>query len=160
MAVHLKPKNAQELLTIDGVQLFVGQAGIKKPDYNDVTLMVLSPNSRVAGVFTQNRYCAAPVRVCQELLPSNNIRALVVNTGNANAGTGEDGLKRARGVRAGGRTNQVRSPPSVAAFKRREFGAFATRENPNRHQENEARALGRGRQSHHDHRHGGQIGQP
>jgi len=71
MAVHLKPKNAQELLTIDGVQLFVGQAGIKKPDYNDVTLMVLSPNSRVAGVFTQNRYCAAPVRVCQELLPSN-----------------------------------------------------------------------------------------
>ena len=98
MAVHLKPKNAQELLTIDGVQLFVGQAGIKKPDYNDVTLMVLSPNSRVAGVFTQNRFCAAPVRVCQELLPSNNIRALVVNTGNANAGTGEDGLKRARAV--------------------------------------------------------------
>lgn len=98
MAVHLKAKNAQELLTVDGVQLFVGQAGIKKPDYNDVTLMVLAPSSQVAGVFTQNRFCAAPVRVCQALLPSSNIRALVVNTGNANAGTGEDGLLRARAV--------------------------------------------------------------
>lgn len=98
MAVHLKPKNAQELLTIDGVQLFVGQAGIKKADHNDLTLMVLSPHTNVAGVFTQNRFCAAPVRVCQSLLPSGNIRALVVNTGNANAGTGEDGLKRAQAV--------------------------------------------------------------
>lgn len=98
MAVDLKPKSAQELLAIDGVQLFVGQAGVKKAHHNDVTLMVLRPETQVAGVFTQNRFCAAPVRVCQELLPSSNIRALVVNTGNANAGTGADGLMRARAV--------------------------------------------------------------
>ncbi|AUZ05580.1 MULTISPECIES: bifunctional glutamate N-acetyltransferase/amino-acid acetyltransferase ArgJ [Vitreoscilla] len=98
MAVDLKPKNAQELLAIEGVDLFVGQAGVKKANHNDVTLLVLRPETQVAGVFTQNRFCAAPVRVCQELLPSSDIRALVVNTGNANAGTGADGLMRARAV--------------------------------------------------------------
>ncbi len=92
MAVNLKSKGAAELLTIDGIQVFVGQAGIKKTDHNDVTLMVLAPSNTVAGVFTQNRFCAAPVRLCQQHLDAPEpIRALVINTGNANAGTGQQG---------------------------------------------------------------------
>ncbi len=72
-------------------------AGIKKPGRKDLLVMRLAPGSAVAGVFTQNRFCAAPVVVCRENI-RNDIRALVVNTGNANAGTGDDGLKRAREV--------------------------------------------------------------
>jgi glutamate N-acetyltransferase/amino-acid N-acetyltransferase len=85
------------LLAIPGVELGVAMAGIKKPGRKDLLVMRLAPDSAVAGVFTQNRFCAAPVVLCRENL-RNDIRALVVNTGNANAGTGEDGLKRAREV--------------------------------------------------------------
>jgi len=70
-------------------------AGIKKPGRKDLLVMRLAPGSTVAGVFTQNRFCAAPVVLCRERL-GNEVKALVVNTGNANAGTGEDGLTRAR----------------------------------------------------------------
>jgi glutamate N-acetyltransferase/amino-acid N-acetyltransferase len=73
-------------------------AGIKKPGRKDLLVMRLAPGSTVAGVFTQNRFCAAPVILCRKNIQGGEIRALVVNTGNANAGTGEDGLKRARAV--------------------------------------------------------------
>ncbi len=99
MAVNLQEPNAKDLLSIDGVQLYVGQAGIKKADHNDVTVMVLNPKNHIAGVFTRNKFCAAPVVVCQQhLATGDSIRALVVNTGNANAGTGYDGRERALNV--------------------------------------------------------------
>ena len=72
-------------------------AGIKKPGRRDLLVMRLAPGSTVAGVFTQNRFCAAPVILARKHL-KHEIRALVVNTGNANAGTGADGLKRATQV--------------------------------------------------------------
>jgi glutamate N-acetyltransferase/amino-acid N-acetyltransferase len=72
-------------------------AGIKKAGRKDLLVMRLAPGSSVAGVFTQNRFCAAPVVLARENI-DNEVRALVVNTGNANAGTGEDGLKRAAQV--------------------------------------------------------------
>lgn len=80
-----------------GVRLGTGEAGIRKAKRRDVTVIELAPGSRVAGVFTQNRFCAAPVIVCREHLAANaGIRALVINTGIANAGTGEQGLADAR----------------------------------------------------------------
>lgn len=91
MAVNLTAKTAKELSSIDGIQVYVGQAAIKEEGRDDITLMVLSPSSTVAGVFTQNRFCAAPVLIAQQHLAESNIRALVINTGNANAGTGVQG---------------------------------------------------------------------
>lgn len=72
------------------------EAGIRKPDRKDLLLIELAPGSRVAGVFTRNRFCAAPVTVCREHLAGSVVRAMVINTGNANAGTGEPGLAAAR----------------------------------------------------------------
>ncbi len=72
-------------------------AGVKKPNRKDLLVMRLAPGAAVAGVFTKNRFCAAPVLLCKEHL-RNETRALVINTGNANAGTGADGLKRAQQV--------------------------------------------------------------
>lgn len=93
MAVHYREKTADEILPIQGIELFVGQAGIKKPNHNDLTLITIAPGSTVGAVFTQNRFCAAPVFVCKDHLAKNHddIRALVINTGNANAGTGAQG---------------------------------------------------------------------
>lgn len=99
MAVNLTAKNAKELLGIDGIQVYVGQAGIKEEGRDDITLMVLAPSSVVAGVFTQNRFCAAPVLIAKAHLQNAlGTRALVVNTGNANAGTGEQGHKDALAI--------------------------------------------------------------
>ncbi|OSI35677.1 bifunctional glutamate N-acetyltransferase/amino-acid acetyltransferase ArgJ [Neisseria dumasiana] len=103
MAVNLKEKYAAELLTVDGAQVFIGQAGIKKAAHDDLTLIVLNPDNTIGAVFTQNRFCAAPVHIAQEHLTNENgIRALVINTGNANAGTGikgrEDALTVCRAV--------------------------------------------------------------
>ena len=104
MAVNLREKEAAEILTVDGAQVFIGQAGVKKPDHNDLTLIVLNKANSVGAVFTQNRFCAAPVQVCREHLDGGQaIRAMVINTGNANAGTGADGLARARHLRCAGR---------------------------------------------------------
>jgi glutamate N-acetyltransferase/amino-acid N-acetyltransferase len=97
MAVNLAPPEASALLPVAGIDLGVAMAGIKKPGRKDVLVMRLADGASVAGVFTRNRFCAAPVIVAKENL-KNRVRALVVNTGNANAGTGEDGLKRARQV--------------------------------------------------------------
>jgi len=95
MPVNLSPPAS--LLPVAGVRLGIASAGIKKPGRRDLTLIELAPGSRVAGVFTQNRFCAAPVTLCrQHLTSTDTIRALVINTGNANAGTGAEGLQRAR----------------------------------------------------------------
>ncbi|HEU4622373.1 MAG TPA: bifunctional glutamate N-acetyltransferase/amino-acid acetyltransferase ArgJ [Burkholderiaceae bacterium] len=99
MAVNLRVPSPDELLAVKGVELGYAEAGIKKPGRKDILVMRLAEGSRVAGVFTKNRFCAAPVLVCREHLASNaSIRALVVNTGNANAGTGEPGLANARAM--------------------------------------------------------------
>ena len=96
MPVNLAAPDPASLLPVAGVRLGIASAGIKKPGRRDITLIELAPGSQVAGVFTQNRFCAAPVTVCKQHLVSDDIRALVINTGNANAGTGEEGLARAR----------------------------------------------------------------
>ena len=96
MPVNLAAPDPASLLPIAGLKLGIASAGIKKTGRRDITLIELAPGSTVAGVFTQNRFCAAPVTVCREHLSGANIRALVINTGNANAGTGEEGLSRAR----------------------------------------------------------------
>jgi glutamate N-acetyltransferase/amino-acid N-acetyltransferase len=97
MPVNLDSPSAGALPPVRGVRLGVTEAHIRKPDRKDLLVMQLAPGTRVAGVFTLNRFCAAPVVLCKEHLASGGeIRALVVNTGNANAGTGEDGMMRAR----------------------------------------------------------------
>lgn len=96
MAVNLNTPNPADLLPVGGVRLGVTEAGIRKAERRDLTVIELAEGSRVAGVFTRNRFCAAPVQVCKEHLSSAAIRALVINTGNANAGTGEAGLVAAR----------------------------------------------------------------
>ena len=97
MPVNLTSPNAAELIPVNGVLLGVAEANIKKPNRKDLLVMQIDPQSTVAGVFTQNRFCAAPVIVAREHLASGKgIRALVINTGNANAGTGEPGLANSR----------------------------------------------------------------
>ncbi len=99
MAVNLPLPQKDQLKPIKGFQMGIAQAGIKKANRKDLLVMTLAPGSQVAGVFTLNRFCAAPVQVCREHLAQDErngeIRALVVNTGNANAGTGEAGMKHA-----------------------------------------------------------------
>ena len=103
MAVNLDPPRAEQLLSISGVRLGIAKAHVRKADRKDLLLIELAEGSRVGGVFTRNRFSAAPVQVCREHLAAEfAIRALVVNTGNANAGTGEDGPgRRARDLRRG-----------------------------------------------------------
>ena len=98
MPVNIAPPLAEELLPIRGLSLGIAAAGIKKSNRNDLLLMVLDEGSRVAGLFTQNRFCAAPVIIAKEHLSGLNssVRALVINTGNANAGTGQQGIDSAR----------------------------------------------------------------
>src|SRR5258708_14932209 len=97
MAVNLSPPKPEDLLPVKGVKLGVGEAGIRKAGRKDLLLMTLAEGTRVAGVFTQNRFCAAPVQVAKEHLASGRpLRAFIVNTGNANAGTGREGLARAK----------------------------------------------------------------
>ena len=96
MAVHLIAPQAADLLPIAGVRLGVTEAGIRKADRKDLTVVLMDEGTSVAGVFTQNRFCAAPVQLCRtHLAGPQGIRAMVINTGNANAGTGADGLARA-----------------------------------------------------------------
>lgn len=97
MPVNLKAPQAADLLRVPGCRIGTAEAQIKKPGRRDLTVIELSAGSRVAAVFTQNRFCAAPVTVAREHLQiSSGIRALVINTGNANAGTGETGIRNAR----------------------------------------------------------------
>ncbi|HEY4319422.1 MAG TPA: bifunctional glutamate N-acetyltransferase/amino-acid acetyltransferase ArgJ [Herbaspirillum sp.] len=101
MAVNSPLPVPANLLPIAGVELGHAEAGVRKADRKDVLVVKLSAGATVAGVFTQNRFCAAPVQICKEHLaqaganPSAPIRALLINTGNANAGTGAAGLAHA-----------------------------------------------------------------
>lgn len=97
MPVNLCAPEAQSLLPVKGVKLGAAMAHVRKPNRKDVLVMELAHGSKVAGVFTQNRFCAAPVTLCKEhLAHGQEIRALLVNTGNANAGTGEAGMQHAK----------------------------------------------------------------
>lgn len=97
MPVKLTAPEASSLLPVSGIELGFAQAHVRKPNRKDVLVMKLAEGTTVAGVFTLNRFCAAPVTVCKDHLAANSgIRALLVNTGCANAGTGEDGLNRAK----------------------------------------------------------------
>ncbi|WP_066331807.1 bifunctional glutamate N-acetyltransferase/amino-acid acetyltransferase ArgJ [Azohydromonas lata] len=97
MPVNLTAPDPATLSPVPGVRIGIAMAGVRKANRRDLTVMTLSEGSAVAGVFTLNRYCAAPVQLCREhLAAGNGVRAIVINTGNANAGTGEDGLVRAR----------------------------------------------------------------
>ena len=98
MAVNLSVPLASELKPVSGLELGYAKANIKKADRKDLLVMKLAPEATVAGVFTKNRFCAAPVQICKANLEKTGkdnkpIRALMVNTGNANAGTGESGYK-------------------------------------------------------------------
>jgi glutamate N-acetyltransferase / amino-acid N-acetyltransferase len=93
MAVNLLPPNPTDVFAVPGVELGFARAQIKKWDRRDVMLMRIAPGSHVAGVFTQNAFAAAPVQICRRHLKSHeDIRALVINAGNANCGTGQQGL--------------------------------------------------------------------
>ena len=113
MAVNLVTPNPADLNAVQGVRLGVAEAGIRKANRRDLTVIELAAASRVAGVFTRNRFCAAPVQLCKAHIPGGAIRALVINTGVANAGTGEPGLANAQATCAavaqqmGLRTEQV-----------------------------------------------------
>jgi len=97
MPVNLKIPASADLAPVAGLELGIAEAGIRKANRKDLLVLRLGAGSTVAGVFTQNRFCAAPVTVCREHLAAKaDIRALVVNTGNANAGTGASGLAHAR----------------------------------------------------------------
>ena len=93
MPVNLLPPQAADLFAVPGVRLGITEAGVRKAHRKDLTVILLDEGSSVAGVFTRNRFCAAPVQVCREHLSAGEgIRAMVINTGNANAGTGAQGL--------------------------------------------------------------------
>lgn len=93
--LHIPPES--DIFPVAGIEIGIAQAGIRKANRNDLTVFRLCPGASVAGVFTQNRFRAAPVQICEShLADEKGIRALVVNTGNANAGTGEPGLQAAR----------------------------------------------------------------
>ena len=99
MAVNLPPPNPAELHPIRGVRLGATEAGIRKPGRKDLSVILIDAGATVAAVFTRNRFCAAPVQLCREHLASGRgVRALLINTGNANAGTGQDGLARSLGT--------------------------------------------------------------
>jgi glutamate N-acetyltransferase/amino-acid N-acetyltransferase len=100
MPVNLCAPDPASLLPVAGVRLGIASAGIRKAGRKDLLVIQLDDGAKVAGVFTQNRFCAAPVVVTREHLTAlgsaASCRALMINTGNANAGTGKEGLANAR----------------------------------------------------------------
>ena len=96
MPVNLAAPTGERLFPIEGVKIGVTEAGVRKPGRKDLTVILIEPGASISGVFTTNRFCAAPVQICRDHLASGSeIRAILINTGNANAGTGSDGLSRA-----------------------------------------------------------------
>lgn len=100
MPVNLVATPAADLHPVPGVRWGIAEAGIRKANRKDLSVLLLDEGASVGAVFTQNRFCAAPVQICREHLAKNGgktagIRAMLINTGNANAGTGDDGLSRA-----------------------------------------------------------------
>ena len=117
MPVNLSAPNPVELFPIAGVRIGVAEAGVRKANRKDLTVVLLDEGASVAGVFTQNRFCAAPVQVCREhLAAGRGIRAMVINTGNANAGTGQEGLTRARSTCAALARELKIAPEQVLPF--------------------------------------------
>ncbi|MFM7505466.1 MAG: bifunctional ornithine acetyltransferase/N-acetylglutamate synthase, partial [Rubrivivax sp.] len=97
MPVLLQAPDPASLHPVPGVRIGVAMAGVRKANRRDLVVFELAEGTQVAGVFTNNRFCAAPVQICQQRLAEGRaVRALLVNTGNANAGTGADGLARAQ----------------------------------------------------------------
>lgn len=97
MPVNLIAPQAADLYPVAGLRIGTAEAGIRKANRKDLTVVLIEAGAGVGAVFTKNRFCAAPVQVCREHLAGNReIRALLINTGNANAGTGAQGLERAR----------------------------------------------------------------
>ena len=98
MPVNLPEINSASLAPIPGIRLGWAESNIKQPNRKDLLVIEISEGSAVSGVFTQNRFCAAPVTLCKKHLDAvknkniPGIKALVINTGNANAGTGEQGM--------------------------------------------------------------------
>ena len=96
MSVNLFAPNPAELYPVAGLRIGVTEAGIRKANRKDLTIVLIDAGASVSGVFTQNRFCAAPVQLCREHLALGvGVRAMLINTGNANAGTGADGRARA-----------------------------------------------------------------
>jgi glutamate N-acetyltransferase/amino-acid N-acetyltransferase len=95
MPVNIPTLLPEHLSPIPGIKLGIAEAGIKKRNRKDLLVIALDEGAHVAGVFTQNRFCAAPVVVSKENLAKSSIRGLVINTGNANAGTGSNGIQHA-----------------------------------------------------------------
>jgi len=155
MAVNLQPPEPSSLHPVPGVELGIAMAGIKKPGRRDVLVMRLAPGAAVAGVFTKNRFCAAPVALSRKHL-KNAVRALVVNTGNANAGTGKEGMKRAQSVCAavasalGMKSGQV-LPFSTGVIMEQLPSEKIIAGLSRGHARSEAGQLGVGGRSHHDH---------
>ncbi len=117
MPVNLTAPDPAELFPIAGVRIGVAEAGVRKANRKDLTVVLLDAGASVAGVFTQNRFCAAPVQVCREhLAAGRGIRAMVINTGNANAGTGQEGLARARSTCAALARHLGVAPEQVLPF--------------------------------------------
>jgi len=94
----LAPKSFAALPPLAGVRLAAGQAGVRYKDRTDVLVAVLAPGTQVAGVFTKSKTASAPVDWCKAQLTAGNARALVVNSGNANAFTGKAGLEGTRQI--------------------------------------------------------------
>jgi glutamate N-acetyltransferase / amino-acid N-acetyltransferase len=117
MPVNLVAPDPKALFPVPGVELGIAMAGVRKANRRDLTVITLAEGSQVAGVFTSNRFCAAPVQLCREHLASGVApRAMVINTGNANAGTGEDGLARARATCAALARHLKLSPQQVLPY--------------------------------------------
>ena len=148
------------------MRIGVAEAGIRKANRKDLTVVLIDAGASVAGVFTQNRFCAAPVQVCREHLARGATSArMVINTGNANAGTGEEGLVRARATCVAlARKLELAPRAGAAVFHRRDHGAAAGRPHrggpARRAGGREAGPLAARRRRHHDHRHGAQGFQP
>ncbi|MGC8697243.1 MAG: bifunctional glutamate N-acetyltransferase/amino-acid acetyltransferase ArgJ [Halothiobacillus sp.] len=103
MPVGLHAPVPGSLKPIPGIALGIAQAEVRKPNRDDLLVITLPSTATVAGVFTQNKFCAAPVQLCRQFLVMSAEtglppRALIINTGNANAVTGEEGLARASTV--------------------------------------------------------------
>jgi glutamate N-acetyltransferase / amino-acid N-acetyltransferase len=127
MAVNFIPTDPALLHAVNGVRIGVVEAGVRKANRKDVTVMLLDEGASVAGVFTKNRFCAAPVQMCRDHLERNlaaksHVRAILINTGNANAGTGDDGLARARSTCIAMARHLDIAPEQVLPFS---TGAFA-----------------------------------
>lgn len=127
MAVNLYPPEPSEIYPVPGVVLGVAEANIRKPNRKDVLVVELALGSRVAGVFTSNRFAAAPVQVCRKhLSETNNIRAIVVNTGIANAGTRPSGRDRCgRDLPKGLGYFELLADSSSAVLHRCDYGVAA-----------------------------------